>query len=63
MANAEKNNPEDIKEKIGNLLKGMEKSDKIKCAKYFKEHLGDADYRKSDDKDALLEALEVVKSL
>src|SRR6185312_2526419 len=34
---AEKNSPDNIKKEIAGLIKGMEKSDKIKVAKHFKE--------------------------
>lgn len=60
---AEKNSPDNIKKEIGELIKGMEKADKIKVAKSFKEILGDADYKKSDDAQALSKALDVVKSI
>jgi AAA domain len=59
----EANSPENLKEKIGVVIEGMEKEDKIKCAKFFKEILGNADYKKSDDVEGLTKALEFVKSL
>lgn len=59
----EANSPEKLKEKIGTVIEGMEKEDKIKCAKFFKEILGNADYKKSDDLEGLVKALEFVKSL
>ncbi|UUV46571.1 p-loop-containing nucleoside triphosphate hydrolase [Bacillus phage vB_BanS-Thrax3] len=52
-----------VKAEIASLVKGMELDDKKKCAGTFKKLLGEADYRKSDDLDALQEALEFVKSL
>jgi hypothetical protein len=54
---------EQIKEELAELLKGMEKSDKVKCAKFFKEELGDADYRKSEDAEGLAKALDFAKSV
>lgn len=52
-----------VKEKIGNLLKDMAKEDKLKVANQFVKILGQADYRKSEDLEALEKALEVVKEV
>jgi len=60
---AEKNNPEALKEEIGLLIDGMDKSQKVVLAKHFKEILGNADYKKSDDKEGLLKALDVAKTI
>ncbi|QOV08371.1 P-loop containing nucleoside triphosphate hydrolase [Bacillus phage Kirov] len=54
---------ESVKAEIGTLVKGMDKPTKIQCAEKFKELLGQADYRKSEDLNALAEALDFVKSL
>src|SRR5690606_27855666 len=59
----EANTPEAIKDKITLVIETMEKEDKIKCAKFFKETLGNADYKKSDDVEGLTKALEFVKSV
>ena len=54
--------PSELIEEITSLIQGMNKSDKVSCAGHFKELLGDADYRKSEDTDGLAKALEFVKS-
>lgn len=59
----EKNSPDKIKGEITGLIEGMEKADKIKVAKLFKEILGNADYKKSDDVEALMQALDAMKSI
>ena len=53
--------PSEIIEEITGHIAKMEKSKKVVCANYFKEQLGDADYRKSEDAEALTKALEFVK--
>lgn len=52
-----------VKAEIASLVADMEVATKRECAGKFKEVLGQADYRKSNDLDALQEALEFVKSL
>lgn len=63
IAEAESNSPDKIKEEISELISDMQKANKVKCAKFFTEHLGNADYKKSEDREALLKALDFVKSL
>lgn len=63
VAETEKVSPDAIKEELAELLKPLEKDVKVVIAKYFKEHLGAADYRKNDDADALLKALDYVKTM
>lgn len=48
---------------IGALLQNFEKADKMTVAKYFKSELGQADFRKVDDVDALVKALDFVKKM
>lgn len=52
-----------VRAEIGALVKDMDVATKKQCAGQFKKLLGQADYRKADDLDALQEALEFVKSL
>lgn len=47
---------------IGEIIKDLPKSTKTECAKFFQENLGAVDFKKSEDVDALAEALEFVKS-
>ncbi|UGO50957.1 p-loop containing nucleoside triphosphate [Bacillus phage vB_BanS_Nate] len=54
---------DEVKAEIAELLADMETEDKKKCAVVFKKETGAVDYRKSDDVEALQEALEFVKSL
>ena len=60
---AEKQSPDTLKKEIGAIIKGLEKPEKVKCAKFFKETLGEADYTLSEDFKALEKALDFVKSL
>ena len=53
--------PSEIIEEITGHIAKMEKSKKVVCANYFKENLGDADYKKSEDAEALAKALEFTK--
>lgn len=55
--------PEELQSEILEIVADMEQDVKVKVAKQFKEHLGSADPRKSDDVEALTKALEYVKSL
>lgn len=55
--------PEELQSEILEIVTGMEQDVKVEVAKYFKEHLGDANPRKSDDVEALTKALEYIKSL
>src|SRR5690606_15956916 len=55
--------PEELQSEILEIVTGMEQDAKVEVAKYFKEYLGSADPRKSDDVEALTKALEHVKSL
>lgn len=50
-------------EEIGSLIKDMKLDDKKKLAVYFKENLGEANFRSSKDAGKLTEALAHVKSL
>jgi len=52
-----------VKAEIASLVANMEVATKRECATEFKEVLGQADYRKSNDLDALQKALAFVKSL
>jgi hypothetical protein len=54
--------PDKLIAEIGDIVKGLEKSEKVEIAKFFKQELGDADFRKSEDVDALEKALDFVKS-
>lgn len=54
--------PEELIEEIAELISGMDKATKVVCANFFKENLGDMDYRNSDDVDGLIKSLEFVKS-
>lgn len=58
----EKRSPKKLIEEIGEIVKNLDKDTKKEVAKFFKEVLGDADFRKSEDSDALFKALEFVKS-
>lgn len=58
---AEENSPDKLKEKITEMIKGMNKKHKVACAKFFKERLGDANYKNSDDREGLVEALKYVE--
>ncbi|MER2007467.1 MAG: ATP-binding protein [Psychrobacillus sp.] len=53
---------DELIEEITELIQGMDKATKTVCATYFKDNLGNMDYRKSDDATALLGALDFVKS-
>lgn len=55
--------PENLIEEITQIVKGLDKDVKKEVAKHFKESLGDADFRKSDDVEALNKALEYLKNL
>lgn len=55
--------PEELQSEILEIVADMEQDVKVDVAKYFKEHLGSADPRKSDDVEALTKSLEYVKSL
>jgi hypothetical protein len=55
--------PEELIDEIGELVGGMVKEDKLTVAGKFKEILGDANFKKSDDAEALAKALEFVKSI
>lgn len=50
-----------IIDEITEIIATLDKEQKIECAKYFKENLGNADYRKSVDVEALQDALEFTK--
>jgi hypothetical protein len=55
---------EEVKSEIADALDKLEKSGKLKCAKYYKEKLGNkGDYRKSEDLEGLKDALEFTKSV
>jgi len=47
---------------IAEIIGGLPAPVKKECALYFKENLGDMDYRKSEDAEALAKALEFVQS-
>jgi hypothetical protein len=53
---------DDIIGEITSLITDMDKATKTTCATYFKQNLGNMDYRKSDDVEALEQALDFVKS-
>lgn len=55
--------PQEIIEEISELVKDLPKTKKQKCGTYFADNLGDIDFKKSEDADALAKALEFVKSL
>jgi hypothetical protein len=55
--------PDELIEEIGALVADMAKEDKVTVANKFKEILGDANFKKSDDVEALTKALEFVKSI
>ncbi|AYP68366.1 hypothetical protein PQE75_gp113 [Bacillus phage vB_BcoS-136] len=57
------NSPDSIKKQIAELLKPLDKTTKVKIAKFFQSELGDADYRKSEDVDGLLKAVDFIKSV
>lgn len=59
--NAE-NSIDDVKAEIAGILKGLKPPVKKECAVFFKENLGNVDYRKSDDVEALIQALDYVRS-
>lgn len=59
----EDNDPEKIKIEIGNAVKGLDNEVKKGIAKHFKDLLGNADFRKSEDVNKLKEALEHVRHL
>jgi hypothetical protein len=61
-AEVQKVSVDELKEEIAGLIKGMDTPTKKELAKYFKENLGNADFKKSEDADALVDALEFVKS-
>lgn len=54
---------EQLVDEIGGLLADFPQDNKKIVAKHFKEVLGNADFRKSEDADALTKALEFVKSM
>lgn len=58
----EKQSPESLISEIDKFIGNFEKSVKVECAKFFKEVLGDANYRTSEDVEGLTKALEFVKS-
>lgn len=61
---ANSKSPNELIDEITEVISGMAKSDKAKCANYFKEVLdGEADYRKSEDAIGLYKALVFAKSL
>jgi hypothetical protein len=60
---AEKESPQAIKDQMAELLKDLDKSEKQQCGKFFKETLGELDYRKSEDVEGLKSALEFVTNL
>lgn len=60
---AEKESPQAIKDEIADVLKDLDKAEKMSCGKFFKETLGELDYRKSEDVEGLKSALEFVTSL
>lgn len=53
---------DELIEEIGEAIKDLPKSAKTECAKYFQENLGAVDFKKSDDAEALKNALDFVKS-
>jgi hypothetical protein len=53
---------DELIEEIGGIIGTLTPAVKKECALFFKETLGDMDYRKSDDADALVKAVEFVKS-
>jgi hypothetical protein len=55
--------PDELIEEISALVADMTKEDKVTVANKFKEILGDANFKKSDDVEALTKALEFVKSI
>jgi len=56
--------PEEYIEEITAVISDMQKTDKAKCANFFKEVLdGEADYRKSDDAEGLAKALDFAVNL
>lgn len=57
----EKQSPERFIDEIGAIIEGFEKTQKVASAKFFKEVLGEADFKKSTDIDGLTKALEFVK--
>lgn len=59
----EKINHEDLIEEIGAIVENLSDTTKKEIAKGFKEILGNANFRKSEDVDALLKALEYVKTI
>jgi AAA domain len=61
--NLEAESVEEVKGKIGEIISSLEKSDKMKCAKFFNKRLGMKNYAESDDLEGLEESLEFVKSL
>jgi hypothetical protein len=54
--------PDKLIEEIDAIVRSMKRTVKMEIAEYFKEKLGNADFRKSDDQEALTLALEFVKS-
>lgn len=62
VAESAKNSPKVLIEQIGEIVKELtDKKVRMEVGKYFKEVLGDADFRKSEDLDALTKALEFVQ--
>ncbi|MCR4362089.1 ATP-binding protein [Bacillus subtilis] len=58
----EKMSPDALIKEIGLIVKGLDRNVKVEIANHFEKLLGDADFRKSEDVDALTKALEFVKS-
>lgn len=54
---------EELHKQILEVVTGLKKDEKLEMAQYFQKKLGNADPRKSDDVDALTEALEYIKSI
>jgi hypothetical protein len=62
VANNEKPSAEQLIEAIGEIIGGLKAQDKKACADLFKELFGFVDYKKAEDVDGLIKALEFVKS-
>lgn len=54
--------PDELINAIGEIIGTLEPKVKKECALFFKDTLGDMDYRKSDDVDGLEKSLDFVKS-
>lgn len=59
---ANEKTPQELIDEITELITNMDKAKKTVCANYFKENLGNMDYRKSEDAEGLAKAVEFVKS-